>query len=160
EEDVPAAAIEQIEVLAMRRQPAVPALLASSDDDAQRLGRRHLRKVAHAMQRAPVRASTGLGEAEDVAVGILGVEVDRAPRARSDLLDDRCAATDQLVVQLADSGDLQVRVEVLTGSAVRTVAIELRRALQMDHGAVARHAGVEVLVHEVAPEPETLLVER
>jgi hypothetical protein len=101
----------------------------------------------------------GFREAEDISVGILDVEVALAPGPLLKWLDDGSAATDELVVQLADSGDGKVCVEMLFGPSVRTLRLKLRSAFEVNHCTIARHAGVEVLVDEVAFKAEALLVE-
>ena len=52
-------------------------------------------------------------EAEHISVRILDVEVSLAPGPLLKWLDDGSAATDELVVQLADSGEGKVCVEML-----------------------------------------------
>src|SRR5512141_2552261 len=101
----------------------------------------------------------GLREAEDISVRILDVEVALAPGPLLKWLDDGSAATDELVKQLADSGDGKICVEMLFGPSVRTLGLKLRSAFEVDHCTIARHAGVEVHVDEVAFEAEALLVE-
>jgi hypothetical protein len=103
--------------------------------------------------------SGGFRKAEDVAVRILDVEIALAPGPQVEGPDDGSTTTDELVVQLLDSGDGQECVEVLLGPPMRALGLKLRCAFEMNHRAIARHAGVEILVDEIAVEAEALLVE-
>jgi hypothetical protein len=76
--------------------------------------------------------SGGLGEAQDVAIGIFDVEITCAPGPFLERSRDGCATTGELRMQLPDSGDGQMRVEMLFRLPVGALRFELRRALQMD----------------------------
>ena len=55
-------------------------------------------------------------------------------------LRDGCSAPEELRVQLLDPGNGQIRVEMLFRLSVGALRLELRRALQVDDGAVAGDA--------------------
>src|SRR5690348_15212063 len=100
----------------------------------------------------------GFREAEDVAVRVLNVEVQCAPRTLLKRLGDRSPAPNQLGVERPDLGHVKEGIEVLSGPAVGSFGVELGSALEMDRNAVSRHARVEIAVDEVRREAEALFV--
>src|SRR5262249_14282264 len=105
-------------------------------------------------------ASNGFCETQDVPIWVLDVEVTCAPRPPLQGSGDGCATGEELVVKFNQSRDRKVRVEVLLSASVRTLCREPGSAFEMDDRTITRDAGVKVLVHEVAREPESFLVER
>src|SRR5947209_9467160 len=96
------------------------------------------------------RMLAGFGETQDIAIGIFDVEITRAPGPLLERFRDGGSTTDELRVQLPDSGDDQVRVEMVSRPAVGALRFKLWRALQVDDRAIAGYAGIEAFVHEVA----------
>src|SRR5436305_6503427 len=92
----------------------------------------------------------GFGETQDIAIGILDIEIARGPGPLVERFCDGGSATDELRVQIPDSSDGQVRVEMVSRPAVGALRFKLRRALQVDDCAIAGYAGVEVFVDKVA----------
>src|ERR1700730_11857369 len=101
----------------------------------------------------------GFRETEDVAVRILNVEVQCAPRSLGEMFGDRRPAANQLVVECADLGHVNDGIEVLPGSAMAPLGLELRGSLEVDRSPVSRDARVGIAVDEVGRETQTLFVE-
>src|SRR6266550_6254696 len=70
-------------------------------------------------------------EADDVAIGVLDVEVLRAPRGRGKRLDDRCTVRGALLIERLDAVNTRRRVEMLVHTPVSAVFGVLGRFLQV-----------------------------
>ena len=70
-------------------------------------------------------------EADDVAVGILNVEVFSTPRGGSERPEDRDTVCDALLVKLFDTVDAPRGVEMLIVTAVAALRLGLGRFLQV-----------------------------
>ena len=85
-------------------------------------------------------------EAEDIAIGVLDVEVLRAPRSRRQRLDDRCAVRCALCIKRLDAIHTGGRVEVLVRAPLSALVVILGRFLQVELQAVQ-------LTNRVKPVP-------
>ena|SRR5437870_10983423 len=70
-------------------------------------------------------------KADDVAVGILHIEVLRAPRGRRERFQNRCTVGDALPEEGFDAVHAGCGVEVLIVAPVSTLVLVLRRFLQV-----------------------------
>src|SRR5579864_2157705 len=87
-------------------------------------------------------------EAENVAIGILDVEIETGPRSFFQRLGYPGAARFQFAEQAPDAGYGDVGVQMFVLFAVCSVRGQFRRALEVDSEPVARDAGVKRLVLE------------
>ena len=95
-------------------------------------------------------------KADDVAVGILDVEVLRAPRGRRERLQNRCAVGDALPEEGFDAVHAGCSVEVLVVAPVSTLVLVLRRFLQVQFQSVQMADGVEAIPRLAEREAELL----
>ena len=102
----------------------------------------------HAM--APSAASKALlacgrvaAEADDVAIGILDIEVFGAPGGSRERLDDRCTVGDALSVERFDAVDARCGVEMLVIAPVPALRLVLGRFLQVKLHSVQMTDSVE-----------------
>src|SRR5437763_12188731 len=84
-------------------------------------------------------------EADDVAVGILDVEVLRAPGGGREWLEDRHAVRDALFVESFDAVDARRRVEMLVFAAVLSRRLVLGRLFQVKFESIQVTDGVEAI---------------
>ena len=82
-------------------------------------------------------------EADDVAVGVLDIEVLRAPGGGGEWLDDRYAVGDALLVERFDAVDARRGVEMLVVAPVLALRLVLGRFLQVNFQSVQMTDGVE-----------------
>src|SRR5258708_8564968 len=104
-----------------------------SDGTSGRLQRFVRRRPCCAAQ--PARRSVcgrATPEADDIAIGVLDVEVLRAPRSRRKRLDDRCAVRCALRIERLDAVHTGRRVEVLVRTLVSALVGILGRFLQVE----------------------------
>src|SRR5262249_28407275 len=99
-------------------------------------------------------------ETENVAVGVLDVEIEACPGPLLERADHLGATRLQLAEQALDPGDGNVRVQVLVLFAMCPLGGQFGRELEVYREAVAAHAGVERFVDEIDLEAEPVTVER
>ena len=97
-------------------------------------------------------------EADDVAVGVLDIEVLRAPRRGRERLDDRYAVGDALLVERFDAVDARRGVEMLVVAPPLALRLVLGRFLQVNFQSVQMTDGVEPLPWLAEREADLLVV--
>src|SRR5262249_21674315 len=97
---------------------------------------------------------------ENVAVGVLDVEIEACPGPLLERPDHLGATRLQLAEQALDPGDGNVRVQVFVLFAMCPLGGQFGRELEVYREAVAAHAGVERFVDEIDLEAEPVMVER
>src|SRR3982074_3326584 len=97
-------------------------------------------------------------EADDIAIGVLDVEVLRAPRSRRKRLDDRCAVRSALRIERLDAVHTGRRVEVLIRTPVSALVVVLGRFLQVEFQPVQLTNRVKPVPRLAECEPELLVV--
>src|SRR6187402_1920312 len=97
-------------------------------------------------------------EADDVAVGVLDIEVLRAPRRRRERLHDLYAVRDTLLVERFDAIDAGRRIEMLMVAPPSPFRQTLWRFLQVKFQSVNLANGVEPVPWLAEGESELLVV--
>jgi hypothetical protein len=108
------------------------------------------------------RLQEQFAEAQDVAVGILDVEIPARPGPVLQWPGDQRPAGAHLVIQYRRVADGDMRIEVLVLLAMGTVGLVLGPGLEMNGAPVSADAGVEILVLKVEIEAEasTVILDR
>src|SRR5437660_4268352 len=97
-------------------------------------------------------------EADDVAIGILNIEVFGAPRSSRERLDDRCTIGDALPVERFDAVDARRGVEMLVIAPVPALRLVLGRFLQVKLHSVQMTDSVETIPRLTEREAELLVI--
>src|SRR5205823_3303249 len=97
-------------------------------------------------------------EAEDIAVGVLDVEVLRAPGSRRKRLDDRCTVRCALRIERFDAVNTGRGVQMLVRTPVSALVVVLRRFLQVELQSVQLTNRVKPVPWLAECEAELLIV--
>src|SRR5437773_7249384 len=113
-----------------QRAEELPDVLLNLEGLKQSVVRSVERQELHGSIRRSARGRAA-PEADDVAIGVLDVEVLRAPRGRGKRLDDRYAVRCALLIERLDAVNTRRRVEMLVHTPVSAVFGVLGRFLQV-----------------------------
>src|SRR5207247_2280896 len=113
-----------------QRAEELPDVLLNLEGLKQSVVRSVERQELHGSIRRSARGRAA-PEADDVAIGVLDVEVLRAPRGRGKRVDDRYAVRCALLIERLDAVNTRRRVEMLVHTPVSAVFGVLGRFLQV-----------------------------